>query len=196
MSGGFHLPFYGRDQHLHRAERAGDNAGFAADAFLLINLYRIIDASDGTVRATARAGSRFTVVAGHRAVLLGVFDDGNTWVERIRGKRMLLFVVRHNAGHFAGMTSNTVLAIRHNKTVHGTLLDWLDKPYLLYDYSIYRGACGQAMSICPERLSICHEHVADQFISAFQKSSSPAYLRRMVYSPCNRFSAEGVGGES
>ncbi|XDK22786.1 Hypothetical protein ABZS17I87_03131 [Kosakonia cowanii] len=87
------------------------------------------------------------------------------------------------------MTSNTVLAIRHNKTVHGTLLDWLDKPYLLYDYSIYRGACGQAMSICPERLSICHEHVADQFISAFQKSSRPAQSRRMVYSPFNRLSA-------
>jgi hypothetical protein len=189
VGGRFHLPVCTRDQHLHRSERAGDNAGFAADASLLINLHRIIDVGDGTVRAAARAGGGFAVVTGHRAVVPGMFDNGNTWIKHIRGKGMLLVVMRHYAGHFAGMTSNTVLAIRHNKTVHGTLLDWLDKPYLLYDYSIYRGACGQAMSICPERLSICHEHVADQFISAFQKSCRPAQSRQMVYSPCNRLSA-------
>jgi len=78
--------------------------------------------------------------------------------------------MRHHTRHFAGTTSNTLLAIRHNKTIHGTLLFWFNKPYFLYDHFIYRGSTTQAMFICPDRLSICHELVADQFISGFLKN--------------------------
>ncbi|AMO47822.1 Hypothetical protein AKI40_1407 [Enterobacter sp. FY-07] len=168
MGGGFHPPLAnGRYQDLQGAERARDNAGLTADALLLVDLHGIIDTTDRTVRATAGTGCSFTVAAGHRAALLLMFNYRNARMKMRRTDDMLLFIVSHYARHFAGTTSYTLLAIRHNKAIHGTLLFWFNKPCFLYEHCIYRGSFTLAMYNCPDRLSICHELVADQFISGF-----------------------------
>jgi hypothetical protein len=35
-------------------------------------------------------------------------------------QNVLFLVVRHHTGHFAGATPYTLLAVSHNKTIHGT----------------------------------------------------------------------------
>jgi len=72
----------------------------------------------------------------------------------------------HYTGHFTGATPYTLLAVSHNKTIHGSLLFWFNKPYFLYEQCIYLGCSAQAMYICPEALLNGHAHVADQFIVA------------------------------
>ncbi|EFX47890.1 hypothetical protein LTSEBAI_3487 [Salmonella enterica subsp. enterica serovar Baildon str. R6-199] len=47
---------------------------------------------------------------------------------------MSLIIVSHYAGDLAGMAAQTLLAIGHNKTIHGVLLFWLQKPYSLYEH--------------------------------------------------------------
>jgi hypothetical protein len=44
---------------------------------------------------------------------------------------MLFAIVSHDAGDLTGMASQALLAIDHNKTIHGFLLFWLQKPYSL-----------------------------------------------------------------
>ena len=39
---------------------------------------------------------------------------------------VLFTVVRHHAGDFAGTTSNTVLAVGHNKTIHNNTCFWFN----------------------------------------------------------------------
>jgi hypothetical protein len=89
--------------------------------------------ADCPVWATSGAGRIFTVVAGHRTALLLMLDDGNSGLEMPRAQDMLLAIVSHDAGDLTGMATQALLAIDHNKTIHGFLLFWLQKPYSLYD---------------------------------------------------------------
>ena len=66
-----------------------------------------------------------------RAALLLMFNDGNSGLEMPLAQDMLLVVVSHDAGDLTGMASQALLAIDHNKTIHGFLLFWLQKPYSL-----------------------------------------------------------------
>jgi hypothetical protein len=66
---------------LHHAKRAGNHAGFTADAFLLINLTLSLSwlmAPLGQLRAQAP----FTMVAGYGVTFLLVFDNRNTRQKR------------------------------------------------------------------------------------------------------------------
>ena len=39
---------------------------------------------------------------------------------------VLLIVVRHHAGHFAGATPDALLAVSHNKTIHNNTCFWFN----------------------------------------------------------------------
>ncbi|KWZ88645.1 hypothetical protein HMPREF3212_03712 [Citrobacter freundii] len=81
--------------------------------------------------ATSGAGCIFAVVTGHRAALLLMFNDGNSGLKMPLAQDMLFAIVSHDAGDLTGMASQALLAIDHNKTIHGFLLFWLQKPYSL-----------------------------------------------------------------
>jgi hypothetical protein len=89
--------------------------------------------ADCPVRAASGAGRIFTVMAGYRTALLLMLDDGNSGLEMPLTQDMLLAIVSHDAGDLTGMASQALLAINHNKTIHGFLLFWLQKPYSLYE---------------------------------------------------------------
>lgn len=126
MRRGFDLvPGHGGQDNLHRAKRTGHHAGFTADTFLLVDLYAVVKMADSAIGATAGAGSIFTVAAGHRAALVLMFDDGYPRLVVTLAQDVLLIIVGHNASHFTGMASQALLAVGHNKTIHGDLLFWL-----------------------------------------------------------------------
>lgn len=83
------------------------------------------------VWATSGAGCIFAVVAGHRAALLLMLNDGNSGLKMPLAQDMLFAIVSHDSGDLTGMASQALLAIDHNKTIHGFLLFWLQKPYSL-----------------------------------------------------------------
>lgn len=49
---------------------------------------------------------------------------------------VLFTVVRHHAGDFAGTTSNTVLAVGHNKTIHNNTCFWFNN-LILYISTVF-----------------------------------------------------------
>lgn len=51
-----------------------------------------------------------------------MFNNRNPWVKMLLTQHMLLIIVSHYAGHFAGMTARALLAIGRNKSIHGDLL--------------------------------------------------------------------------
>ncbi len=61
-------------------------------------------------------------MAGYRTALLLMLDDGNSGLEMPLTQDMLLAIVSHDAGDLTGMASQALLAINHNKTIHGFLL--------------------------------------------------------------------------
>ena len=132
------------DDNLHRAKRAGHRAGLTADAFLLIHLYAVIAFADGAVRAALRAGRIFTVMAGNGATLLAGSQDRNAGMKMALAQDVLLIVVRHHAGHFAGATPNALLAVSHNKTIHNHTCFWFNN-LSLYKSMVFthHGAIGQ-----------------------------------------------------
>jgi hypothetical protein len=73
---------YRRQDDLHHAKRAGNHAGFTADAFLLINLDAVVKLADGAIGTTAGAGRAFTMVAGYGVTFLLVFDNRNARQKR------------------------------------------------------------------------------------------------------------------
>jgi hypothetical protein len=89
--------------------------------------------ADGAIRAASGTGRVLTVAAGHRAALVLMFDDGNARLKMPLAQDMLLIVMRHDTGDLTGVASQALLAVDHNKTIHGFLLFWLQKPYSLYD---------------------------------------------------------------
>jgi len=89
--------------------------------------------TNGPIRATSGAGGIFTVVAGDCTALLLMLDDSNSGLKMPLAQDMLLAVVGHDTGDLTGVASQALLAIDHNKTIHGFLLFWLRKPYSLYD---------------------------------------------------------------
>ena len=57
---------------------------------------------------------------------------------------MLLAVVRHHAGHFAGPTPNALLAVSHNKTIHNHTCFWFNNLILCMNRVFtHYGAIGQ-----------------------------------------------------
>lgn len=115
----------GRQDYLHRAKRTGHYAGFTADTLLLINLHAVVDVAYRPIRTTAGARSIFAMVAGHRTPLMLMLDDSDPGLVVTLAKDMLLFIVGQDTSHFTGMASQALLAVGHNKTVHGDLLFWL-----------------------------------------------------------------------
>ena len=134
MRSGFHLPFSDWSEYdLHRAERTSNDARFTANTLFRVHLNAVVIMADCPVRATSGAGRIFTVMAGYRTALLLMLDDGNSGLEMPLTQDMLLAIVSHDAGDLTGMASQALLAINHNKTIHGFLLFWLQKPYSLYE---------------------------------------------------------------
>ena len=132
------------DDNLHRAKRAGHHAGLTADAFLLIHLYAVIAFADGAVRAALRAGCIFAMMTGHGVALLAGSQDRDTGMKMALAQGMLLTVVRHHAGDFAGATPNALLAVSHNKTIHNHTCFWFNN-LSLYKSMVFthHGAFGQ-----------------------------------------------------
>jgi hypothetical protein len=106
------------DHNVDGAERTGEHAGFAADTALWVNLHAVILFDDGRYRAALGAGGIFTVTTGHSAALRPGLYHRNTRCEIALTQRMLFIMMSHHAGNFAGATSNTLLAVCHNKTIH------------------------------------------------------------------------------
>jgi hypothetical protein len=93
---------------------------------LLIHLYAVIAFADGAVRATECTRGIFTVVTGDGAVLRARVKDRNTGMEMALAQDMLLIIMRHYAGNFAGVAPNTLLAVSHNKTIHNDTCFWFN----------------------------------------------------------------------
>ena len=55
-------------------------------------------------------------------VAAGQFAVTSVWEKALRGQHVLLLVMRHHAGHFAGLAADALSAIAQNKVVHGFLL--------------------------------------------------------------------------
>lgn len=126
MRAGFELVWRdGRQYHLHGAEWAGDDAGFTADTLLRIDLHAVVNMRDCAVRTATGAGRIFAMVTCNRAALALMFDDSNSGLIALWRQDMSLIIVSHYAGDLAGMAAQTLLAIGHNKTIHGILLFWL-----------------------------------------------------------------------
>ncbi len=127
MRRGLHAVVFLRcDDNVQSAKRAGHHAGFATNAFLLIHLYAVAVLPDGPVRAALRAGGIFAVMAGDGAFSQARFKDRNAGMEMVLAQNMLFIVVRHHAGDFAGTTSDTLLAVGHNKTIHNDTCFWFN----------------------------------------------------------------------
>jgi len=97
----------GRHHHLQGAKRTGDNAGFASNTFLFIDLHGAIRYLDRAIRTAAGAGRIFTMVTGHGATLLTLLYNGNARPEPGFLNDVLLIIMCHHAGHFTGMAGNT-----------------------------------------------------------------------------------------
>ncbi|VDZ77578.1 Uncharacterised protein [Salmonella bongori] len=61
------------------------------------------------------------MMACYRAALMLMFDDGNSGLIALWCQYMPLIIVGHYAGDLAGVASQALLAIGHNKTIHGVL---------------------------------------------------------------------------
>ena len=62
---------------------------------------------------------------------------------------MLLIIVSHDTGDFTSMTTQTLLTVGHNKTIHNDLLFW--KNLILYMSVVITRLTGEsAMFMCPE----------------------------------------------
>lgn len=109
--------------HFHRAVRAGDHAGFAPDAALLVDVNKIVIAGNRPVRTDGGAGGIFALAAHGGGGDVDAFDDVNTRQEVLRGQRgaVLGVVVRHHAGHFTGTTADAFAGIGNDETVHSDL---------------------------------------------------------------------------
>jgi hypothetical protein len=106
---------------LHDPKRAGHHAGFTADTFFLAHLYAAVNLAYRTVRTAAGAGRAFTMVTRYGVTFFLAFDDDNSWQKAACGQDVLLIVMRHDAGHFAGLASDAFVTIAQNKVVHGIL---------------------------------------------------------------------------
>lgn len=62
---------------------------------------------------------------GHCTTLLLMFDNRNSGMKMVLAQDMLLIIVSHDTGDFTSMTTQTLLTVGHNKTIHNDLLFWL-----------------------------------------------------------------------
>jgi hypothetical protein len=106
---------------LHYPKRAGHHAGFTADTLFLAHLYATVNLAYRAVRTAAGAGRAFTMVTRYGVTFLLAFDEHNPRQKTPFGQDVLLIVMRHDAGHFAGPASDTFVTIAQNKVVHGIL---------------------------------------------------------------------------
>jgi len=110
---------------LHGAKRTGHHAGFTANALLLIDLNTVINMADRAIGAATGTGRIFAVMAGYRTTLLLMFNNRNSGVKMVLAQDMLFIIVSHDTGDFTSMTTQTLLTVGHNKTIHNDLLFWL-----------------------------------------------------------------------
>jgi hypothetical protein len=104
--------------HLDCAKWASDNAVFATDTLGLGKL----DAVVGDIQRLGRAGGDarrvVAMVASGRSTGIPVEDNMDARNKRAALCRPGILMMRRDAGYFAGMTSNTVRNIGHNKSIH------------------------------------------------------------------------------
>ncbi|ABX20340.1 hypothetical protein SARI_00403 [Salmonella enterica subsp. arizonae serovar 62:z4,z23:-] len=81
--------------------------------------------SDRAVRTATGAGRILAMMTCYRAALMLMFDDSNSGLIALWRQYMSLIIVSHYTGDLAGMAPQALLAIGHNKTIHGVLLFWL-----------------------------------------------------------------------
>ncbi|OAF25444.1 hypothetical protein AXK30_25585 [Escherichia coli] len=62
------------------------------------------------------------MVTGHCTTLLLMFDNRNSGMKMVLAQDMLLIIVSHDTGDFTSMTTQTLLTVGHNKTIHNDLL--------------------------------------------------------------------------
>jgi hypothetical protein len=74
--------------------------------------------TDSAVRTALRAGCILTMMTGNGAFSGAGPEYRNAGMKMALAQDMLLVVVRHNTGDFASTTSDTLLAVGHNKTIH------------------------------------------------------------------------------
>ena len=126
MRRGFYFSYRnGCQNDLHRTKWTGHHAGFTANTLLLIDLNAVINVADCAIRAATGAGRIFTMVTGHCTTLLLMFDNRNSGMKMVLAQDMLLIIVSHDTGDFTSMTTQTLLTVGHNKTIHNDLLFWL-----------------------------------------------------------------------
>ena len=115
----------GYQDDFHRTKWTSYHAGFTANTLLLIDLNAVINVADCAIRAATGAGRIFTMVTGHCTTLLLMFDNRNSGMKMVLAQDMLLIIVSHDTGDFTSMTTQTLLTVGHNKTIHNDLLFWL-----------------------------------------------------------------------
>jgi hypothetical protein len=135
--------------YLHCAEGTGNHAGFTADTFLLVDLNAVFDMTDCAIWATPGARRILAVVAGYRAALMLMFDHRNSGLKMPLVQYVLLIIVGHYASDLTGMASQALLAIGHNKTIHGVLLFWWQN-LILYMNVINRRRRGRQCSFAQD----------------------------------------------
>ncbi|EFE22999.1 hypothetical protein EDWATA_01987 [Edwardsiella tarda ATCC 23685] len=111
----------GLGDHLDGAEWASHDAGFATDTLLLLDLNAVVTFLDGAVGTYAGAGSIFTVAAEECRAAVFAFDDVDARLELRRSENMLAVIVGHYAGDLTATTTDAVVSIGDDKTIHNDL---------------------------------------------------------------------------
>lgn len=163
--------------HLHRPVRAGDDAGFAADATLLHHMDKAFIAADGAVRADIGAGGVFTLTAGGRRGNIDPFDHVNTRLKGVRrqGGAVLMFLMGYHAGHFASATADTFARIGDN----GYACDEAGHPVSYEDETVLAHGPVRRLLSRPDALHCDHETFADTW---------PQLIRSGLYRPFGYYS--------
>jgi hypothetical protein len=88
-------------------------------------------------------------------LLLAGPQDRNAGMKMALAQDMLLIVVRHHAGDFAGATPNALLAVSHNKTIHNHTCFWFNN-LILYMNMVFthHGAIGQCSNARKPTISV------------------------------------------
>ncbi|EHV55622.1 hypothetical protein ECDEC6B_3363 [Escherichia coli DEC6B] len=71
-------------------------------------------------------------------------------MKMVLAQDMLLIIVSHDTGDFTSMTTQTLLTVGHNKTIHNDLLFGCKNLILYMSVVITRLTGESAMFMCPE----------------------------------------------
>ena len=107
-----------RHHHFHRPERADQHTAFTADTFFLIQFDYIVRHIQGIHRAGSGTGGVFALAAGDSEAVTLFEHDTDTGGVITAVMWPVVIIMRDNAGNFAGVTSDTFLAVRNYTFVH------------------------------------------------------------------------------